>query len=377
MAEEYGKREQFGRLFSDNKLLGDDYTFPQKPINEQVDSIAWSEGCPVKNRVVGNNGPEVARDRYGEIIFARQMILEEAREHNPQLYQDLTVSLTRNPNEPVGKHEPESVPQSHITTIDANNTPWGFSLPRILLDQFGKRDNRTQGRIQSGLEMLEEIVKEVHSPLEFMAVLAEQAVKADADIDTVLKSTLSRGYLGEENTHKLYHELAIQLQKHAPTLWQRYLELDIHQRTKFGIADLPGTLTRFEWNNASQQINFIKTMQVASGVECDVYTFSGDKSKDLGVIRILPGCKTPLQKVLQGEQTIEGYVSGKGKLIVTRSNGKADTYDVGSIPDEKLSINVMIGDTMQWHADPDSPLEVYEICLPPYAEGRYENISEA
>ncbi len=31
---------------------------------------------------------------------------------------------------------------------------------------------------------------------------------------------------------------------------------------------------------------------------------------------------------------------------------------------------------MQWQADPNSPLEAYEICYPPYQDGRYENLLE-
>ena len=33
-----------------------------------------------------------------------------------------------------------------------------------------------------------------------------------------------------------------------------------------------------------------------------------------------------------------------------------------------------IGEIMQWQADKDSPLVAYEICIPPYEDGRYENI---
>jgi hypothetical protein len=38
-----------------------------------------------------------------------------------------------------------------------------------------------------------------------------------------------------------------------------------------------------------------------------------------------------------------------------------------------LEVEVKIGETMQWQAAPDSDLEVYEICFPPYADGRFEN----
>ena len=41
-----------------------------------------------------------------------------------------------------------------------------------------------------------------------------------------------------------------------------------------------------------------------------------------------------------------------------------------------FSIDVKVGDTMQWKADLNSRLVVYEVCYPPYADGRYENLPE-
>ncbi|MDP2585305.1 MAG: hypothetical protein Q8P29_00325, partial [Candidatus Levybacteria bacterium] len=74
-------------------------------------------------------------------------------------------------------------------------------------------------------------------------------------------------------------------------------------------------LTSFEWKNKSRPVKFVETEQVANGVKCDVYSFVDDPSKDLGIIKIQPGFKTPRQRVMQGEKTIEGHIFGKGKLI--------------------------------------------------------------
>jgi hypothetical protein len=46
---------------------------------------------------------------------------------------------------------------------------------------------------------------------------------------------------------------------------------------------------------------FIETMVVKEGVECDVYGFEGDTSKDLGIVRVKKGHKTPLQRVLKAQ----------------------------------------------------------------------------
>lgn len=134
-----------------------------------------------------------------------------------------------------------------------------------------------------------------------------------------------------------------------------------------------GHLEKFEFENASQSVEFVETTNVADGVKCDVYKFTGDNTKDLGIINIDPGKKTPLQKVLSGEKTIEGYVSGNGKLVIKRNNGEEEVHEVkdGGSP---LSIDVEVGETMQWEASPNSKLVAYEVCIPPYADGRFKNL---
>ena len=133
-------------------------------------------------------------------------------------------------------------------------------------------------------------------------------------------------------------------------------------------------LSDFSFENKAQPVSFAETMKVTAGVECDVYKFDGDDSKDLGVIRIKPGFKTPLQKVLKGDRTIEGYVSGKGKLFVIRPDNTQKEYLVSKDTQKPFAVTVAIGETMQWQADKDSPLVAYEICFPPYEDGRYENL---
>lgn len=129
-------------------------------------------------------------------------------------------------------------------------------------------------------------------------------------------------------------------------------------------------LVNFEFEGNTQPVEFVETMDVAEGVSCDVYKFVGDDTKDLGIIKIDVGCKTPLQKVLKGDRTIEGYISGEGKLIVSK-DGENKIYEVGD--SEKLSVEVNIGETMQWQAG-DKQLIAYEVCFPPYEDGRYENL---
>jgi len=116
---------------------------------------------------------------------------------------------------------------------------------------------------------------------------------------------------------------------------------------------------------------FIETVTVKEGVECDIYSFENDGSKDLAIVRVAAGAKTPLQQVLSGVTTTEGFLSGEGTLTV-QSNGEATTLSFNEeSPGEVL---VEVGQTMQWEADPNSELVFYEVCVPPYEEGRFENL---
>jgi hypothetical protein len=87
-------------------------------------------------------------------------------------------------------------------------------------------------------------------------------------------------------------------------------------------------IKNFNLCGINEPVVYSETIHVADGVDCDVYTFVNDSSKDLGIIRIESGKSTPLQKVLKGKKTIEGHISGKGKLTITKSNGKRNIYVV-------------------------------------------------
>lgn len=130
----------------------------------------------------------------------------------------------------------------------------------------------------------------------------------------------------------------------------------------------------FEFESNLQTVEFVETVTVNEGVVCDVYSFSGDPEKDLGIIRIQPGHNTPLQRVLGGTRTIEGHISGTSQLSITRKDGEKEVHLVNDGLPERFQIDVNVGDLMQWQAAENSNLVAYEICFPPYVDGRYENI---
>ena len=134
------------------------------------------------------------------------------------------------------------------------------------------------------------------------------------------------------------------------------------------------TLETFDFGEGQESLVFQETMAVVPGVDCDVYSVKDDNSKDLGIIRIDVGAKTPLQKVLKGESTIEGYIGGEGWLVLTRQDGSEDIYPVSPDVNQDFKINVGISEKMQWIASENSSLTAFEICYPPYEDGRYENL---
>ncbi len=132
-------------------------------------------------------------------------------------------------------------------------------------------------------------------------------------------------------------------------------------------------LSNFEWRGEALPVAFVETMPVKDGVECDVYQFPGDNTKDLGIVRVSSGNSTPLQRVLKGLHTLEGFMSGSGVLTVINSEGVLTRYEY---PHENspAEVDVQVSETMQWHATSD--LTFYEVCDPPYEDGRYENLPE-
>lgn len=129
-------------------------------------------------------------------------------------------------------------------------------------------------------------------------------------------------------------------------------------------------LSVFKHGYSSKPVQYLETVEVKAGVICDVYKFTNDDLRDLGIIRVDAGYATPLQKVLKGTKTIEGYVRGSGRLTVSDDRGTI-FYDFSAetIGNE---VEVFVGQTMQWTAKDD--LTFYEICEPPFEEGRFQDI---
>lgn len=138
-------------------------------------------------------------------------------------------------------------------------------------------------------------------------------------------------------------------------------------------TDGTNKLTSFTANGESVAVSFTETQRVSAGVECDVYTFLHDDSRDLAIVTVIKNHKTPLQRIVSGTKTIEGFVSGSGTLSIGSIDETVKVYSFDS-KSEPYEVIVSINQTMQWHATSDD-LRFYEICEPSYADGRFETLS--
>lgn len=129
-------------------------------------------------------------------------------------------------------------------------------------------------------------------------------------------------------------------------------------------------LSSFKFKGAEKDVNFTKTVITGPGTTCDIYSFEHDNSYNLAITKIAPGCRTSLQVIYEGDETIVGRLSGTGSLTIFKERDKnvlifKDDY-VG-----RLNARLSSGDVIRWHAMGESPLVVYEIFTPPYMENRY------
>lgn len=127
----------------------------------------------------------------------------------------------------------------------------------------------------------------------------------------------------------------------------------------------------------SLAISFVESQEIKEGVAADLYTFDNDNTKDLAIVRVARGYKTPLQRILKGTKTIEGYMSGTGALTVRNQDNiqKKYVFIEGDDNNSPTEMEVKIGELMQWSAQTD--LTFYEICELPYEDGRFEDLSES
>lgn len=228
--------KRFGRDFGTGTLLGDaGIHFFQEPVEKQVYEMGWSHACPVVDRVVQKYEPEWAVRRYAECNFIFGLVVESAKDLNPKLAKLLEKPTKRikyeEPGE--GNYNPDLVPESFHSEMAPLSTPWGYAIPRVLIEQMGRGDNnkdRTQEKMLKALNLIDKSVKTSHTPIELLVKLAESVANLDANPETVLYHTLSVDILREEGCRNLFGEIMRKIDKHAPTLRKTYNSMTPQER---------------------------------------------------------------------------------------------------------------------------------------------------
>lgn len=128
---------------------------------------------------------------------------------------------------------------------------------------------------------------------------------------------------------------------------------------------MPERVTTFGIDGIERPVRYIETTRPNEHTECDVYAFNDSVDYDLAIVEVKSNRKTPLQRVIKGDKTIEGYLFGEGIFYLN------NTEHV--FPSRESKINVQVGDIMQWKAG-ERGLVFFEMCYPPYVDGRFEDV---
>ncbi len=218
-----------------------DPTFHQLSALEQARIVGEADGCPLITELTDpdntepGRGPEAMLRRYGSANFWFTYITRASEDVNPALYDQLMSSVERLPEEPVGRYEPESVPESHLSRMASMGTLAGYSLPRIFIKQLGEGlpQEETLDRLAKGLDVVKRAIPQANTPTQLLVLVAEGLVK-DADVSTLaaLNAVLSPGWLSEHNSTSIIDNARQTLKTDAPRLWGVYAGLSVEEKVQ-------------------------------------------------------------------------------------------------------------------------------------------------
>ena len=147
----------------------------------------------------------------------RHLLLPIAEELNPDLHKQISVTIDRLPEEPVGKHDKGFVPPIHSAKITFMGTPVGYGGARevYLLTRF--TDLQAIRGSAEYMKAINRCVGDAGTPAELLVNLALSAIKfADADKFSALDHAVARGKIDEENNRKEYAKVVYEFIKKAP-----------------------------------------------------------------------------------------------------------------------------------------------------------------
>lgn len=235
--------------FGEGSFVGEisrDPSFFDLPARERAKIIGWANSCPITDELTDpdnpnpSRGPEAMEQRYAEVNFWFGFIARESQRLNPNLHDSLMRPVRREISEPVGKHEPENVPDWHERKISPMGTLAGYALPRIFVEQLGTHKGipreKVQERMLRGLDVLEVAIPQAVTPNELLALVAEGLMHADCSPEEIMKHTFSAGWIAEHNAQRMMGEFKLMTHFRAPELDKAYSTLSEEQKAQLKLA---------------------------------------------------------------------------------------------------------------------------------------------
>lgn len=224
-----------------------DPDFFEIPVDEQARILGWADSCPVVEDLIRPDNPdpgrgsEAMRGRYGQVNFWFGEIGRLVKSVNPELNDQLMEHIPRQEDEPIGKHEPQSVPLSNYQEISPMGTLPGYVLPRLFIEQLGINKDlsvrEVQDRLVRGIDILGRAAITARSPLDLLALTADGILRhGDVSSETVLKQVYSLGWLGEHNAHSILNEFKTIVNDQAPHLRRAYAHLSEEEKINLKVA---------------------------------------------------------------------------------------------------------------------------------------------
>ncbi len=236
------QREQleFGRGHFVGAIMEDPTFFDISPA-DQARILGWADGCLTVEELIEERGGEAMRDRYGSINFWFGEIGRLVQEVNFPLYEDFNLPIRRLPNEPIGKHEDQSIPDSAHSEIPPSGRLAGYALSRLFIEQIGLNQDVprlwVQQRMVRGMDIVEEAATRATTPLELLALTAAGILdKGDVDPLMILKQVFSRAWQDAHNSDSTMTAFKSVVHDVAPGLHFDYKLVGEKQRARLGIA---------------------------------------------------------------------------------------------------------------------------------------------
>lgn len=212
-----------------------DPSYFELPVHDRARIMGWVAGCPVVEELTDpantepGRGPDIMEPRYAQVNFWFGYINREIADLNPGLHEQFSKPVPRRRDEPVGKLERESIPDSYYDEMPPMATLAGYALPRLFIEQIGygkgKSPEELDKQMARGSKVLRKAIEDAKTPNELLARAAEGMAHADVPVETVLNKVLSRGWLGEHNARMMLADFKQELARVAPTVWEHYQSL--------------------------------------------------------------------------------------------------------------------------------------------------------